>query len=314
MVIPEEPFWRQLEQWGFPLRDRRRDLIQRNSSQPHDWIEGFRRCVIPTHAPLDELLHEPWHFRYGPEEPLDGYPTVWLASLRVADDTDHNLEVALTHLSRSLGPPVDASAGNTRAWSWQFGHAGLLAMVFPPELNPGPNSRYATDPGARTECLLQVFPAWRPNLSPVEADELRSATCLWRDELGPLNGDLGACWFSFGEPRQVPADLRLPAGVRELLWEAGRQRFWWRLLPDVAWSVQAGQVVGVEHSELWPARGPGGASLSLLFPPLRPGGPPRESGALLWVDSAGARELLEASRQIAGWLQVPLGQEADYDT
>jgi hypothetical protein len=312
MANGPEKLWQHLEAWGLPFRESQAALSARAPRRADPWLAGVELCRVSTRSPLEPVLTEPWSFSLRPDTALDAPPLEWEAAVRQFEDAHRNLAVVIECLAPVLGTPVDSSASNTREWTWWFGHGGLVARVFPPELNPGSNSRYEVDPGLRTECRLRLVPCWAQHLTADESRRLRASRCLWHDSRGRPNRWPGELWSAIGQPRQLRNDLVRPAGVRELRLEEETGDLWWIGLPDLAWVIARSDIASLDHMELWPAKGPGGGWLTIVGTSGRPGGQgPRLQ--IAEVPAAESQAQLEAARVLADTLKLPLRTEAEYD-
>ncbi|MFM8287461.1 MAG: hypothetical protein ACKOGA_12105 [Planctomycetaceae bacterium] len=308
---PEE-LWQLLEAWGLPFRESQAALSVRCARRADPWRAGVELCEVSTRSPLEPVLTEPWNFSLVPDTAREPPPCEWEAAVRQFDDAHRNLAVVTECLVPVLGTPVDSSVSNTREWTWWFGHGGLVARVFPPELNPGANSRFELDPGLRTECRLRLVPGWAPELTAEESQGLRAARCLWSDSHGRPNRWPGELGSALGQPRQLRDDLIRPAGVRELRLDEQTGVLWWIGLPDLAWVIPRRDITSLDHLELWPAKGPGGGWLSILGRSVAPGGQ-SPTLTIAEVPAAEVQAQLAAARVLADTLQVPLRTAADYD-
>lgn len=179
-------------------------------------------------------------------------PAGWTADLRPTGDARSNLAQVTAAIAAVLGQGRDVSVSNTIAREWRFGRAVISATVWPPEWNPGPNSRHAADPGAATECRLAIAPGWQPPLSAGQIDQLRAMRPLgWAPVIDAWHAPFLSDW-PCGVGRMRPAIGPAPDGALVI---AARPALCVVLPPD--------RLCAIAHHRATPARGGGWQTVSV---------------------------------------------------
>ena len=309
---PEAPLWAVFDRLGLPFREARQELIVRYGTRPSIWANSVQECHLPA-APLLPGLSE-FHFQFGTHAgAVDDLTTApdWLtASYRVHSRlllgdrvqdrrADRNHADVVRALTALFGPGTEGRATNTLERRWGFGRALLTARTFPPRLNSrvGAHSRDAADPGSATETLVTFNPGWLPDL-----------TALQRG------------WLAAFHPSGTPAPWVPAQGFPPPLWHRWPADF--GPLPAPAYgpsadgagfvvvsdagfvkAVSRDWLVDLRRDVVTPARGPGGATLSVSV--LRSGQPQLPHDKITLAVGPPATLAAEAGR-IAQALSLPL--------
>ena len=310
MGPPDAKLWELLDVWGIPFRMTLGELVARYGSWPSDLSDGCDVCRVAARSPLDPFLATSWEAQFTEAFPRGRPPGYWTGFIRRSDRVDVNHEIATRELIPILGEPIDSSSSNTRAWTWAFGLATVQTCVFPPELNGrfGPNRRHELVPGSATECSITIRPHWREPITPEELRDYHTSEVIWQGEFGSALG-----WLTDGVPRQLPAGTEGDAVPWALRFDAASQQIFVRCVPDICWICPLRRLVSLRYDHMLPAKGPGGVTLDaqLLGQDGTEGRPHRMQ--LISAPEAEHPAVLEAARNLAARLRIPLETQQDYD-
>ncbi len=219
---------------------------------PEVHLDGARPLVPSQDGPLS----------FRPEPLPDRLPPPALyGHARTGDYARANHDAALGALEASFGPARETSATNTIEHAWSLdGGAELVIRTFPPELQDARfrNPAFERDPRLSTGCHITVRAGHVP---PLRAEEH-----AWMRQLEPIATEPSAravvalSDVLIGTTRRLPEELRRaepcvgPSSDRAAI--VG-------LHEASGFVIEARDLLGLHLTRLEPARGPGGASLTL---------------------------------------------------
>lgn len=310
MSIPEDQLWSLLDDWGLPFRLSCQELMDQYGSEPDRCFEGYHSCRVPCTSPLSSLLAEPWQFYVGPSTIRSQTPGVWIGYIRLYENALANLKMVYDRLRPAFGEPSDTSCSNTKEWVWQFGHAQVSAVVFPPESNShwGHNPRHDLIPGSKTECSIRISDCWREAMPECHQAKYQTSALIWKG-----NRNHSWDWIGSGTAMQIPDKLQISYPDLGLLIEPTTNDLYLRAFADVCWWIRKAQVSRLEYVHLLPAKGPGGSWLSAGTEDSLRDLEPMFRGPLIVATNAEHPEAIEASQRLAELLQIPLSVTEDYD-
>ncbi len=294
-----------LDHDGVPFRSAMSDTIQIHGSRKSGWSTGLRVCEITDAKPLIPGLAGPIHFQWQETMTTAMVPTSFQAYLRTYDNTVENYDWTLRHLEQRLGAGIDSSVSNTRAVRWRFGDASVEMRVFPPELNPrrgSSNRRHDMIPGSDTECSINIEPAYVPAPSDDERRAIESYECFH----GYADQSYRSTSIKSGT-RRYPSEFQ---GLRRGFgFDSDRTMLVLVGASDRVTLIPVSQITAVACDNLTPAKGSGGAYLSIAFHQPRTDEPTRQTLA----SGASAGDLDALSRRLSEYLQVPLREHTEPD-
>ncbi|MFV0476182.1 MAG: hypothetical protein ACK5MQ_18550 [Pikeienuella sp.] len=265
-----------LDREGLPWRLNRRELIERFGETSHP---AYRRAQIPiTPAPfgLSGLIYPVSPDVHTMPRPDDA-PLSFSGSIWIGRDPMANLRHAHAQIAAKLGPAPIIRASNTVFSRWTAGPAQLSLTIWPKELQTYPtrNDAHARDKRLKTACSISIETGYRRKMSEQESAWLRSAAPL-AEIRGAKAPTLTALWASQPTSGNREFMREPPAESGDFLGRISLSADGAALI-ICAWQLHIVPVARIEALQLQkvrPARGGGGAYLSLVFQPM---GSDRES-------------------------------------
>jgi hypothetical protein len=209
---------------------------------------------------------------------------------------------ALAVIEARYGPGLERGSSNTLGHEWPLENARIRVTTWPPELERFPitNPAHARHPELRAFTHLTIETGHVPPLDASEEEAIRA-----RAPLAPLPRGARAVVAPFehemlrGTTRWLPealASAQPEVGIAGARIVGAHDR--------VAFVVERSDVVGLELVRASPARGPGGASLALIFEDV--GSTKRERRSRMLFDGEATHLLDEVARRVADTLEVAL--------
>lgn len=259
-----------LDRIGFPWRSSCHDLIERFGLVRHPAYDWEQSPITPCPLNLDGLLYP-----ISPQIPemasRDHVPLWFSGAVWIKDDPIANIRHAHGRIAELLGPAPIGIRNNTISSIWRAGPARISLTVWPQELQTLQLDNPAQDKDRRlkTACSISIEPGYRRPMTVQEREWLSSFT-----PLGDVRGvvpisTLEALWAN--APKGWSQDfLRLPP--------LDQDNFLGRIglsLDGMALIVSASQlrivpmarIIAFNLQKIRPAKGGGGAYLSLVFHP-----------------------------------------------
>lgn len=302
-----------LEQEGFPWRLTGRELAARFGEGLHPAYRDPLIPVAPAPFGLDRLLY-PFAPRAYQLRRRDQVPLAFAGHVRTGADDMASLRHAHDRIAARFGPAPIVEGGNIVFARWRAGPASVSATIWPARLQiyPGRNDAHERDPRLETACHVVVETGFRRPMSAEERGWLASAAPLAAVSGVGAAPDLAT--LAASQPTEAsPAFLREP--TPETAAVLGRIA----LSADGAGLILCARelhVIPMERVEalelvrLLPAKGGGGAWVSLLLRADGAGG-----GDRLTVSEHRETHALDAfAADLAAALNRPLrSPEPQYD-
>ncbi|MET3602086.1 hypothetical protein [Martelella mangrovi] len=259
-----------LDAVGLPWRNTTEEIIARYGLTHHQAYERKQSPIEPCPLGLDGLIY-PLSPEFGAFYNRDQVPLSFSAVLWGKHSPIANIEHAEHQLSKLLGNGHICKRWNTYDVTWRSGPASISATVWPEWYQdwPAPNPAHERDKRLQSACTIRVQPGYRRPMSDQEREQLRSFTPFARSKGLVAPDTLEKLWSR--APDTTAQDyIRLPPTDQD------------NFLRQIGFSgdgrsmiICGGQlhIVPLEHItgftlfKLLPAKGPGGAGLSLTYRP-----------------------------------------------
>jgi hypothetical protein len=291
-----------LDALGVPHAASIRELMERYGTE----MDLYRRPMVHLHGARPLVPHQWGPMQTSPERTPDQLPPpLFHAYARVGEDARENHAATLAALVPLLGEPRERSVTNTVEHAWRFDTAELAIRIFPPELQDGRlwNPAHARIQELRTMCFIALRPGHYPLLSRLEREWMRSVEPLGSAYIADPPPDA-----LLGSARRVPEDLRRDEPIVGISRDAGAIV---GIGPRVGFVVEASRFRALVLQRIAPARGPGGASLDLVYAdPFAFGEPPRRRTL---ATSAAIDGLDELARSLSTRFSIQLDTEHGMD-
>lgn len=248
-----------LDAASIPWTTSRAALMDRFGVRQDPWF-GSEIVLLDTPRPLLDGLLRPIEIaaspRYAPGLP----PTCLVGFVRRSDDALDTLALAAASLSARLGEGRSCDSANTRGRQWRHGESTVELICWPAALQrPGLQIQaHEREPRLAAACHLCIRTGYRPPATPEEQAALDGF-----EEIGRLTetrmrgtGD-AASEYELEFVRSPVADAERFAG------RIGLSRGHLIFGRDQLYIVAAERILRFELLHLLPARGPGGALLSV---------------------------------------------------
>lgn len=259
-----------LDAVGLPWRNTTEEIIARYGLTCHPAYERKQSPIEPCPLALDGLIY-PLSPEFDAFRNRDQVPLSFSASLWIRHNPIANIEHAAQQLSKLLGPGHIRKRWNTYDVTWRSGPSSISATVWPFWLQdmPDTNLAHARDDRLQSACYIRVSPGYRRPMSDEEREQLRSFTPFAKisDTVRPCT--LEELWAR--APYETVQDcLRLPPTdqdnfIGQIGFSAdGRAMIIGGYQLHI---VPVAQITGLILFKLLPAKGAGGAGLSLRYRP-----------------------------------------------
>ncbi|OWJ60812.1 hypothetical protein [Inquilinus limosus] len=263
-----------LDSASIPWTASRAELMDRYGIRRDPWYDDDI-VLLETPQPLVPGLMRPIGFRAVPRF-APWLPPVYLGGhVHQSGDPRRNLDMAAAALSTWLGPGRPSGVSNTRGWRWQEGLSIIELTCWPPELqHPGLQNRaHEREPRLSVTCHLTICTGYRPPVTPEEQaglDGFEEIGRLAETELRIAGNDTPEYALEF--IRAPSAAAGRFTGRVGLSRGGGHLIFGW----DELYLVAVDRILRFELLHLLPARGPGGATLSVRCATAIPAWPEKQ--------------------------------------
>ena len=262
----ENPIHQALDLADVPWRATRAALAERfgvRRHQAYDWdvIE------INTKTPLVRGLLYPLSVQAFPDRSTKLPATYFSSETYFTKNARKNLNRTAQQLRRLLGAPQPYDSGNTVGFRWTFGAASVTLICWPPDKQSPPmgsNPAHGRDPRLAAACHVNIETGFKPSPTTEEIN--------WLNTFAPVAALVFGAHLTEGSIKERNAHETELEFVREPVVDLGR------LFRSVGYSadrqalifchsqlylVPKDRIVGFRVDRLLPARGPGGAELSV---------------------------------------------------
>lgn len=259
-----------LDEVGLPWRNTTEEIIARFGCSQHPAFHRKQSPIEPCPFGFDGLIYpltpEPVAF-YTPDQVPAAFTAVVWFDYHPVD----NLIKVERQLSKFFGRARIYRSGNIYGCDWQAGPARISATVWPHWLQdrPEPNEAHVRDERLISACSITITPGYRRPMSEEEREWLRSFSPFARIE-GLLAADtLDKLWAN--TPQANARDyIRLPPTDQDNFLSQfgfsadGRAMI---IASHQLYIVPVEHITGLTLFKLLPAKGPGGAGLSVSYRP-----------------------------------------------
>lgn len=260
---PHNLLWQYLDYIGIEFRSSKIDLIGKFGSEPCGWTDNVDVCVLQSESPFLDGLVRPLSFIFDPKWDQSATPNLLNAYVRSSDDAVANFRISTEKLDAVFGKGTDNSASNTVSRVWSFTKGSVVATIFPPQLNPGSNSRHEKVAGSATECSIQIITGYSSPISYRVLNALKQSPVFWRipeDALPYRFKEMRRDTELFVPQAQGPAIGILKIGKDPDL-------LFFSTTSETVDVLNLDWVVSVRYTKINPARGAGGIVLAIPYRP-----------------------------------------------
>lgn len=255
--------WQHLDKLDIEFRSPKAYLIGKFGSEPCGWTDNFDVCELQSERAFLDGLVSPLSFIFNPKWDQSAPPQQLNSYIRTSDDAAENFRIVTEKLDAVFGMGTDDSASNTVSRIWSFAKGSVAATIFPPQLNPGPNSRHQKIAGSATECSIQIITGYSPPISYRVLNALRQSPVFWRvpeDALPYRFKEMRRDTELFVPQAQGPAIGILKIGKDPDL-------LFFSTTSETVDVLSLDWVVSVRYTKINPARGAGGIVLAIPYRP-----------------------------------------------
>lgn len=259
-----------LDSLGFPWRASCQELIDRFGLVRHPAYDWEQSPIMPCPLALDGLLYpmSPQIFR----TPSRNQVPLWFSgNVWIKKDPLANLRHAHRRITELLGPAPIGVRNNTVSSIWRAGPARISLTVWPPKRQPSEWNRnipaHERDRRLETACSIYIEPGYRRPMSVQEREWLRRFTPL--DEVRGVvpASTLDALWASAPDDYSQDFVCLPPLDQDNFLGRIGLSSEHEALIVCARQLhiIPVERIVALRLQKLRPAKGGGGASLTLIF-------------------------------------------------
>lgn len=255
--------WQHLDKLDIEFRSPKAYLIGKFGSEPCGWTDNVDLCVLQSERPFLDGLARPLSFIFDPKWDQSAPPHLLNAYNRSSDDAAANFRLSTEKLDAIFGMGIDNSASNTVSRVWSFTKGSVVATIFLPQLNPGPNSRHEKIAGSATECSIQIVTGYSCPISYRVLNALKQSPVFWRipeDALPYRFKQMGR-----GTELSVPQAQGPAIGVLKI--GTDPDLLFFSTTSETVDVLNLDWVVSVRYTTINPARGAGGIVLAIPYRP-----------------------------------------------
>lgn len=259
----QNPIHRALEVAGIPWQVPLETLATRYGIRPHA-VYGWNVIEIGTAGPFIEGLLWPLSVQVIPEFSPRMPPGGFSGTVSRSEDARHNLQFTAKQLMSMLGTAEKTDSTNTLGLRWRFDAAAVSLTVWPPELQKYSlhNPSHEREPRLRTACHLEIVTGYRQPIGKVESTWLETF-----EPIVPLRtaATAASALTRAAAPTEVEFVRTPDKRCSHIFGWAGCDA---RREALIVFNVQLyvipmPDVVGFQVARVRPAKGPGGAYLSI---------------------------------------------------
>ena len=252
--------WNYLDSCEIEFRKSELELIEKFGHRNCDWTKNLDYCEIVSKKPFIDKLCHPLVFQFIPNEGRMSPPDTLQGYVRVENNSYENFEIAGEQLELLLGKGKDVSSSNTRSTLWEFGTASVRATIFPPDLNNISLSRHDKIQGSKTECVIEIHPAYYP--SPTEAELIALSNFVRISSGGRPPSFDGRHFVSDTIREHAPLNKLKHVGYGV----DSSKEYFIRFRNSTTLDIfPTNQIIDVTYSQIRPAKGPGGIYVGLNY-------------------------------------------------
>lgn len=254
---------------GFPWRSSCQDLIDRFGLVRHTAYDWEQSPIVPCPLDLDGLLNpispQILAVRFRDQVPMwfSGY--IW-----IKNDPLANIRHAHRRIEKLLGSAPIGVRYNTISSTWHAGPARISLTVWPKKLQSSPLDipAHKRDRRLKTACAVFIEPGYRRSMNEQEREWLKGFMSLAevREGVTPIT-TLGALWANAPEGRSQELLREPPTDQDNFLNQIGMSADGAAVIVCARqlYIIPIEQIVAFSLQKIRPAKGGGGAYLSLVY-------------------------------------------------